>query len=348
VPLESINHSQQQTIALYELTRELGASLDLDHTFQSLCSRLKRLVPYDAVVIWAQRGDRVAPLHVSGEASSRWANAALTPGRGVSGWVLTSKQTLVNGDMVLEGASALPSSAAPAEGWVLAFPLAQGEFQGVLSLYRGPANPFSSEESRLLAVIAPKLAAAVENGMRYQTAETTASTDYLTGLANAAALYRHLAGEIELTRALDSTLAVVVCDLDGFKPLNDRFGHLAGNQALREIGALLRGSCRDYDFAARIGGDEFVLVFAGMKPADLHARLASLRESIVNTGQSLFHEPILNVSFGAAFFPEDGTMAEALLEEADRRMYGDKQIRKAGVDSRPNLVMFPKRRSVGA
>jgi diguanylate cyclase (GGDEF)-like protein len=200
-----------------------------------------------------------------------------------------------------------------------------------------------------MGVIAPKLAVAIENGLRYQTVASSASTDYLTGLPNAASLYRHLASEIELARALDSTLAVVVCDLDGFKPLNDRFGHLAGNQALRKVGSLLQENCRDYDFAARIGGDEFVLVFAGMKQPDLHARLARLREAVVGVGQAMLGEPVLNVSFGAAFFPDDGSTVEALLKEADRRMYVDKQIRKAGVDdARSSLLGLPRRRPMGA
>jgi diguanylate cyclase (GGDEF)-like protein/putative nucleotidyltransferase with HDIG domain len=344
-PLSSITTAQQQTLALYDLTRELGASLDLDQTFQSLCSRLRRLVSFESLVVWVERGDRLVALHASGEWAGRWNQAQMALGQGVSGWVAQSGEAVLNGDFGFElNRMVGGTSAQTGSGWVLATPLASGEVRGVLSLYRS-VERFDSEQLRIMQVIAAKLSVAIDNGLRYRNVESSATTDYLTGLPNAAALYNHLASEIEMTRALESTLSVVVCDLDGFKSLNDRFGHLAGNEALREVGALLRSSLRDYDSAARIGGDEFVLVFAGMKPADLHGRLDRLREGVVQIGRMVCGEEVLNVSFGAASYPADGESAEVLLEQADRRMYADKKLQKVGFKQRrSNLLVLQTRR----
>ena len=71
---------------------------------------------------------------------------------------------------------------------------------------------------------------------------------------------------------------MLVCDLDGFKQVNDRFGHLVGNKVLRAVGGALRESCREYDYVARMGGDEFVLVLPASDCESMQRRIGELRD----------------------------------------------------------------------
>jgi diguanylate cyclase (GGDEF)-like protein len=118
-------------------------------------------------------------------------------------------------------------------------------------------------------------------------------------------------------------MTVLVCDLNGFKQINDRHGHLVGNQVLKAVGTALRDSCREYDYVARMGGDEFVLLLPASKRDDLRVRIAEL----ANIGAQAAVVG-LTMSVGEAFYPEDGEDAEQLLAEADRRMYTTKQAEK--------------------
>ncbi len=122
---------------------------------------------------------------------------------------------------------------------------------------------------------------------------------------------------------------MLVCDLDGFKQVNDRFGHLEGNKVLKLVAAGIQQSCREYDYVARMGGDEFVLVLSALRPEDLAPTIKRLEQVAHDAGIEVCGEPLLAVSVGAAFHPGDGSDAESLLAEADRRMYVTKQGHKA-------------------
>ena len=110
--------------------------------------------------------------------------------------------------------------------------------------------------------------------------------------------------------------------------MNDRFGHLEGNKVLKLVAKGLRECCREYDYVARMGGDEFVLVFPGLQVDDLPEKLLVLEKVVVESGFAVCAERLLNISIGTVFCPENGTDAEGLLAEADRRMYLVKQHRK--------------------
>src|SRR5260370_23040708 len=98
----------------------------------------------------------------------------------------------------------------------------------------------------------------MDNAMKYRQAETSATTDYLTDLPNARSLFLRLDSELARCKRTNEPLTVLVCDLDGFKQVNDTHGHIVGNKVLRAVGATLRERCREYDYVARMGGDEFV------------------------------------------------------------------------------------------
>jgi diguanylate cyclase (GGDEF)-like protein len=133
--------------------------------------------------------------------------------------------------------------------------------------------------------------------------------------------------EKELARCLreKSSVAIMVCDLDGFKEINDHYGHLAGDKVLKSFADSVRIVCREYDYAARMGGDEFVIVAPGMTEAALFDRSALLNALAKQAGHDVCGAEFLSLSAGAAFYPADGITAEQLLAEADRKMYAAKK-----------------------
>jgi diguanylate cyclase (GGDEF)-like protein/PAS domain S-box-containing protein len=153
-----------------------------------------------------------------------------------------------------------------------------------------------------------------------------ADTDDLTGLANRRALQRMLAAALERARAHDVAVGVLMLDLDGFKGVNDRFGHAVGDAALREVAARLRRSVRERDMVSRTGGDEFVVVLADLSPEEHAAHDAAQRVEaafaapLVLDGERLH----LHAAVGVACFPDDGRDLEQLLAAADRAMYARK------------------------
>ena len=144
-----------------------------------------------------------------------------------------------------------------------------------------------------------------------------AVSDSLTGLGNYRRLMAALAAEIGRSQRTGRPFAVLFFDLDDLKGINDRHGHLAGNQALRRVADALRVSCRSIDTAARFGGDEFALVLPETREAA--ARLVARR---VSDELALDLEPPrLSLSVGVAEYPRDGGTAEELLGAVDHALY---------------------------
>jgi diguanylate cyclase (GGDEF)-like protein len=174
---------------------------------------------------------------------------------------------------------------------------------------------------RLLLAISSKAARTIENALKYREVQKSAVTDELTGLPNTRSLFLHLDSEMARCKRANTPLAVLVVDLDGFKMVNDRFGHLAGNRVLKLVAEGLRSACREYDYVARMGGDEFVMILPGMQARAVKRKSVDLGSIVVAVGRECTGEEILSLSVGEAFFPADGTDTEDLLAEADKRMY---------------------------
>lgn len=158
-------------------------------------------------------------------------------------------------------------------------------------------------------------------------------TDGLTGLYQQAYFKSYLARELAgHRRSPDSTLAVLIFDLDYFKQYNDRCGHLAGDLALVRLAAVLRDCTRDGDMVARYGGEEFIILLQQVSRQQAFKVAERIRAAVERTPfprQELLDSGNLTISGGIAFFPEDGDSAEGLIAEADRQLYQAKVRRNA-------------------
>jgi diguanylate cyclase (GGDEF)-like protein/putative nucleotidyltransferase with HDIG domain len=327
--LNSIAAARQEVQNLFELAQDLGNSLSLNETLSLLALRLKRMIPYDSLAIYVLRDDRLRAEYVNGENFRLFSSLEIPLGQGLSGWVAEKRKPILNGNPSVEPGYLDDETKFTTMRSALAVPLiGLNGTVSVLTLYQTERDAFTNDHLRILLSIVPKLALSIENALRFQQAESSASTDYMTGLPNARSLFLHLDGELSRCRRLKSPLVVLVCDMNGFKRVNDRYGHLEGNRLLHSVAKRLKDSCREYDYVARMGGDEFVLVLPGLQPDQLEPKIQRLRALTGDAGREIFPEEALSLSIGHSMFPDDGVDADRLLSEADRRMYIVKQKEK--------------------
>ena len=244
----------------------------MGETLSVFSVKLKPMVPYDAIAIYIRRGDELIPEYVNGDNYRLFASLRIPMGDGLSGWVAQNKKPIVNGNPSVEPGYLNDPAKFSTLRSALALPLegVTGVI-GVLALYRAERDAFTSDHLRILLAVTGKMALAIENAVKYQQAESSATTDYLTGLPNARSLFLQLDRELARCKRDNVSLTLMVCDMNGFKKINDRFGHLEGNRVLRLFAQALKDSCREYDYVARMGGDEFVVIAPGL-PADAAAK----------------------------------------------------------------------------
>lgn len=337
--LSLIAAARQEVQALFEISQDLGNSLSLDETLSLLGVRLRRIVPHHGLAIWIERGGVLIPEFVSGDDFRLFSSLQIPVGQGLSGWVAENRKAILNGNPSVESGYLSDPTKFSALRSALAVPLeGTGGVVGVVALYHADMNAFTKDHLRILLAISAKIAISIENALRYRQAETSATTDYLTGLPNARSLFLQLDAELSRSRRTNQPITVVTMDLNGFKQVNDRFGHLEGNRVLRAIGAGLKSVCREYDQVARMGGDEFVLVFPGARPGEINAKFEQLRSVISQVSQEMFSGDLLGVSIGPAYYPEDGADADELLSVADRRMYAEKQSQRQQVVPKSRIL----------
>lgn len=190
----------------------------------------------------------------------------------------------------------------------------------------------SSAENARLREEGQRVAARVESmhtALRH--AVRAAEEDELTGLSTRAVLWDRLSHDIATSARRGACLAVFFMDLDGFKAINDRWGHAAGDLVLRHVAARLGLVVRAGDTLCRIGGDEFVLVCCDVAGTDVGAVLGKIRDTLgepcMVDGEAL----AVTASIGASIYPEDGDDAGVLVSKADAAMYATKRARHAAL-----------------
>jgi diguanylate cyclase (GGDEF)-like protein/PAS domain S-box-containing protein len=214
--------------------------------------------------------------------------------------------------------------------------VAQSELLGLLHVRTAAPDPFSlvvdtergvgglnESRRRLAATVAEHVALALSNLMLRETLRQQAIRDPLTNLFNRRYMEESLDRELSRASRRESPLGVIMLDIDYFKPINDTFGHAAGDTLLRAIGALLLAHTRAEDIACRYGGEEFTLILPDSPLEDTWRRAEQLRAAVKRLrvrhgGDSL---AAVTISAGVASYPEHGSVPEALLRAADLALY---------------------------
>ena len=322
----AIANARREVQHLVEITTDLGNSLSLDETLALLAVRLGNMIPHDAIVIYLRQGGRLVPQFVKGESFRLFSSLEIPVGQGLSGWVVENDLPIVNGNPAVEPGYLNDPSKITSLSAAISVPLpGQNAVIGVLSLYHLKPDAFNQDHLRVLLAIRSKVGLAIENSLRFSRAKLMAEKDELTGLPNVGSLFRLLGQELQNAIERETSLAVIVLDLNGFKQANDTHGHLAGNRILQEVANGLLACCRHTDHVARMGGDEFVLVLPAADAETVSSAMRRIQELGPAAGMKVCGEPLVTISSGVAVYPQDGADAESLLEKADQLMYESKK-----------------------
>jgi diguanylate cyclase (GGDEF)-like protein/putative nucleotidyltransferase with HDIG domain len=328
---ERIRSAHREVITLYDIAQTIGTSLDLRDTFAVFASRLEDIVSYTTCVLFLVNPDStdLEAAHVAGRDAERFRGKRVPSGGGITGWVVANATAMHNCDPRLD-LDALSVESSEDYRTATVVPLIRDKtVLGALALYSADQDSYTADHLRLIEAVAKLATDAIANAVHHERTETSALTDLSTGLPNARALRYRFEEESDRARRHRDCFSVMMMDLDGFKAVNDKLGHQAGDQLLREIARLLSGQVRSADFVSRYAGDEFVAILQ-VGPEEV-AELATRMQNAIDKHDFGFNgvKLFIGMSVGSASFPMDGDTLDTLLLAADRAMYADKTRRKA-------------------
>jgi two-component system cell cycle response regulator len=225
------------------------------------------------------------------------------------------------------------------EGQLLALPVrVEGRIAGGIWLF-SDGRAFARDDLERAELVVEQAELALINSERFLQAREKAFVDDVTGLYNARYLLAALDREVNRASRAQSKLSVLFLDLDRFKAVNDRFGHLIGSRVLRELGALLQDSVRAIDTVGRYGGDEFTILLVDTGLDGALSVADRIRQSVADHpfGAERGLDVRLTISIGVATFPMHGESRERLLDLADKAMYLGKALGRNLVCSAEDL-----------
>ena len=317
--------------ALIDIVRAVNTTLEPPKIADEIVERASTWIPTPC---WA-----VVSSDLSGQLSVL-SDRGLMPDMGpavyaIAKWVMNRGQEFATANLQRD-----PRVSDPAAGAVMAFPLScRGRRVGALvALDREPSarEPrMSASMLRAVRVLLEPASVALDNALLLKRAEALSVTDDLTHLYNSRYLNQVLRRETKRASRSGRPLSLLFIDLDGFKAVNDTYGHLFGSRALVEAAAVIRQSARETDVVSRFGGDEFALVLPDTGGEGAYAVGERIRERIA--AHKFLAGDGLNIhltgSVGVATLPDVAASSEELVQAADKAMYAVKESGKNGIQA---------------
>ena len=322
----------QEFQALYQVSRTMASTLNLQDILSRIGETVSGLLHVEATSLMLLAPDGRTLSTVTGanlfdERLLRKGGGEASHGNTPSLVAVREKRPVTDADVVNDPAYGAWLQRARDRGFVsfLAIPLVvQDRALGCMNLYMAERHDFRSDEIQLLSTFASQAAVSIENARLFEETRQLAISDSLTGLANHRQFYSQLAREMRRSVRYERPLTLLMLDLDRFKAFNDHYGHLAGDQALRETADVLRRNARSVDILGRYGGEEFAIILPETDLNRAAAYAERIRSAVAShvfvskeTGQG--HQ--VTVSIGVASLTLVTRKPEDLVRHADQALY---------------------------
>ena len=337
--LEEIRRAHQEGTELLYLAQTLSSTLNLEEAVAIIISRISRLINFDTGAIYLC-DDTGLTAYVAGAvgvyADKLRGHEALV-GHGTIGHALATEQPTYSSVPGLEFVG-LDQDVQNVFHSMTVHPLVKAErVIGAIMLLSTEPNSFTNEHQRVMAMVEPLAADALFNSMTYLRTEARALTDALTGLPNSRALVTYFEQESNRAERYATTLAMLMIDLDGFKLVNDTFGHQSGDTVLREVANCLKKELRAGDPLIRYAGDEFIVLLPYAEESSINDLIARIQRRVESHSIHVSGTEVrIGASIGYAMYDRDGRTLDEMMRVADIGMYNNKAMRKH--QARPRLV----------
>lgn len=309
---------------LADMLRLVLRERSIEDLLARIAETLDEVVPSQDIIAWEKSGDELRPVLARGADAEKMRALHVRIGEGLTGLCALMNRPICSNDAHLDPRSRYVPGTEDVPEAIICMPLVAHEtLIGVLSLYRrGRKRAYSPDEFELACTFADLAALAIDNARTHRELEQRASTDDLTGVANRRRFREELEREIATAERYERPLSLLLLDLDGFKAVNDTYGHERGDEVLRAFADLLQQRARRSDLVARIGGDEFAFLLPHTTYPDADGLAQRIQRLLAERAAELG----VGTCIGIASFAT-GTSPDGLLVAADQRLYEAKRAR---------------------
>lgn len=330
--VNQIKRANREVFTMYELARVFSSSLNLEETLSVFSLKIKEQVQFDTCVVYLMNETNTFARAVYTEGRNRveLETKCIEVGEGATGYVLQNCVPVCDLNPALDFSFDQMDYIEQYSSMASLPLIVDDKLLGAVSIYSCQIDHYGEEHLRLIEMVSHIAADAISMALQHAESETRALTDPMTGLPNARSLQIHFEKEVARANRNGSNFQLLMLDLDGFKLVNDTFGHKAGDRMLKELANIMQAQLRDYDFLSRYAGDEFVIIVPETNATGIEELCERLEASVAN-----FKLPIddgrvatVGVSLGASCYPIDGETIDQIIISADKKMYSTKAERK--------------------
>jgi diguanylate cyclase (GGDEF)-like protein len=335
----ALKRTAKRLAILTDIVKTANSILEPRKVIELIMGKIQQLIPSEAwsMLMVDEEKQELAFELALGAKGKDVSSYRIKLGEGVAGWVAqTGKPAIVN-DAARDRrfTRKFDTKTQFETRSILCAPLiSRGRTIGVVEIINRMGGRFTQTDLDILLTLVEPCAIAIENAMLFQRTEQLTITDDLTKLFNSRYMNLYIGREIKRCKRHGIPLSVIFLDLDGFKGINDQYGHLAGSGTLAEVGGILAEEVRESDILARYGGDEFVVVLPETPPAGALVIAERLRRAIEEHSflgsQGLSAH--ISASFGISSYPDHALTPEGLIQKADQAMYRVKERDKNGIE----------------
>ncbi len=323
---EQLSEREEGLLVLNRSSVIMTSSLDIQEIFDSFVKELKKIVHISWAAIVLTGDNDLYFLALSSEVGSAWKVGERVPIKGTATeWVVTHEKAVVEPDISRESRFVTAESHLKQGIRSIAYlPLiAKDRAIGSLIVASRHPNVYSRRHMMLLEQIASHIAMPIENARLYAEVAEKARIDELTGLFNRRSLDEMMVSEINRHSRYGGVFSLIILDIDSLKAFNDNYGHLAGDNLLRQVSSAIKNTIRSADQAFRYGGDEFAILLPNT-PIEAANGVAERTRKQLASKVIIGNIPV-TASLGLASWPANGIGANEIIAAADAALYHAKR-----------------------